>query len=39
LWIFISREASSYSFENIGTIHNSVAKKAVDSDLCTEKRK
>jgi len=35
---FISREASSYSCESIDTIHNSVAKKAIDADLHTERK-
>jgi len=35
---FIASEASSYSCKNIGTIHNSIAKKAVDADLRTEKK-
>jgi len=30
---FITREASSYQTKNIGTINNSVAKKAVDAEL------
>lgn len=33
---FITQEASSYSCKNIGTIENSVAKKAIDADLRTE---
>ena len=35
---FIAQEASSYSCKNVGTIENSVAKKAVDADLRTELR-
>jgi len=35
---FIAEEASSYKCDNIGTIHNSIAKKAVDADLRTEKK-
>lgn len=33
---FIAKEASSYSTKHIGTISNSVAKKAVDADLRVE---
>lgn len=35
---FIAEEASSYRCEDVGTIHNSVAKKAVDADLRTERK-
>jgi len=35
---FIAREATSYQYKNVGTIHNSVAKKAVDAELRTEQK-
>jgi len=35
---FIAEEASSYRCEDIGTIHNSIAKKAVDADLRIERK-
>lgn len=35
---FIAQEASSYSCKNVGTIENSIAKKAIDADLRTEIR-
>jgi len=35
---FIAREASSYKVQNIGTIHNSIAKKSIDADLKNEKK-
>jgi len=34
---FISKDASSYSCKNIGTIHDSIAKKAVDAHLGKER--
>jgi len=36
---FIAREASSYKAQNIGTIHNSIAKKSIDADLRAEQKK
>ena len=35
---FIAKEASSYSSENVGTIHTSIGKKAVDDDLRSEQK-
>jgi len=35
---FIAKEASSYSWKVVGTINNSVAKKAVDEDLNNERK-